>query len=62
MANCVECKAFFPIPENADDFKQGKGDCVREEKDEKGKFWLSKPVMSDMSADKCPYFMRKLAN
>jgi hypothetical protein len=62
MAICAECKSFFPIPENADDFEQGKGDCVREEKDEKGKYWLSKPVMGDMAADKCPYFMKKLAN
>ncbi|AGL00213.1 benzylsuccinate synthase gamma subunit family protein [Desulfoscipio gibsoniae] len=62
MANCAECKSFFPIPESEDDFEQGKGDCIREEKDPKGKFWLSKPVMSDMPADNCKYFTKKLAN
>ena len=40
MAACAECKSFFPVPENADDFAEGKGDCVREIKDEKGKYWL----------------------
>ncbi|KGP76076.1 benzylsuccinate synthase bssC [Desulfosporosinus sp. Tol-M] len=45
MATCAECKSFFSIPENADDFEPGKGDCVIEEKDEKGKFWLSKTTM-----------------
>ena len=62
MATCAECKAFFAIPENADDFEPSKGDCVREEKDQKGKYWLSKPVMGDMEADKCSYFIKKLAN
>jgi len=40
-------KNFFPIPEDADDFEPGKGDFVVEQKDEKGKFWLSKPVFAD---------------
>jgi hypothetical protein len=62
MSTCAECKAFFAIPENADDFKPGKGDCVREEKDQKGKFWLSKPVMGSASADSCKYFAKKIAN
>ncbi len=61
MATCAECKSFFTIPENADDYEQGKGDCVREEKDQKGKYWLSKPVMGGMSADNCSYFTKKLA-
>lgn len=62
MSTCAECKAFFAIPENADDFEPGKGDCVREEKDQKGKYWLSKPVMGDTAADKCKFFIRKLVN
>jgi len=59
MAACAECKAFFPVPENADDFAPGKGDCVREVKDEKGKYWLSKPVMGNMDTSKCPFFAEK---
>nr|AIS23707.1 4-isopropylbenzyl-succinate synthase gamma subunit [Thauera sp. pCyN2] len=42
--NCKVCSYFFPIPEDADDYATGKGDCVTEKEDEKGKFWLSKPV------------------
>jgi len=60
MVTCAECKSYFPIPESADDYKKGKGDCVREEKDQKGKYWLSKSVMGDMSADNCSYFSKKL--
>ncbi len=59
MVTCAECKSFFTIPENADDYEQGKGDCVREEKDQKGKYWLSKPVMGGMSADNCSCFTKK---
>jgi hypothetical protein len=62
MANCAECKSFYPIPVNANDFEKGKGDCVREEKDQKGKFWLSNPVMGDTAADNCSFFMKKPAN
>ena len=62
MSTCAECKAFFAIPESADDFEPGKGDCVREETDQKGKFWLSKPVMGDKPAEKCGFFVKKLVN
>jgi len=47
VATCAECKSFFSIPDNADDYEPGKGDCVIEEKDEKGTFWLSKTTMSE---------------
>ena len=57
MAACAECKSFFAVPENADDFAEGKGDCVREVKDEKGKYWLSKPTMENMV---CPFFAEKV--
>ena len=60
MAYCKECSYFSPIPENADDYVAGKGDCVREERDDKGKYWLSKPTGSDHEADKCEYFKKKL--
>jgi hypothetical protein len=59
MAQCNQCRTFFPVPENADDFKPGNGDCVREVKDEKGKYWLSKPVMASDLTDKCPNFAQK---
>lgn len=44
MATCKECQQFFALPEDADDYQQGKGDCVTQKEDEKGKYWLSKPV------------------
>ncbi len=56
MAICAECKSFFPVPDNADDYEPGKGDCVIEEKDEKGKFWLSK---STMGKEQCKNFKPK---
>ena len=42
-----ESKFFFPVPKDSDDYMAGKGDYVREIKDEKGKFWLSKCVFAD---------------
>lgn len=57
MANCGECAFFFPIPEDADDYEKGKGDCVTEKKDEKGKYWLSKPVFE--SNESCESFKKK---
>ncbi len=60
MANCAECKSFFPVPENADDYEPGKGDCVIDEKDEKGKFWLSKPVVGNSDAGQCKNFKQKM--
>jgi benzylsuccinate synthase len=51
VATCAECKSFFSVPEDADDFEPGKGDCVVEVKDEKGKYWLSKLTMSDKACN-----------
>lgn len=45
MTTCKECEFFSSIPENADDFEKNKGDCVTEKEDEKGKYWLSRPVL-----------------
>ncbi|MDA8234160.1 MAG: benzylsuccinate synthase gamma subunit family protein [Clostridia bacterium] len=59
MATCAQCRSFFLIPEDADDFEQGKGDCVRQEQDEKGKYWLSKPIMSHTLTDTCPHYKGK---
>lgn len=60
MAYCKECRFFFAIPEDADDYIEGKGDCVIEEKDEKGKYWKAKPVMIDNNADKCSNFNKRI--
>ena len=57
MANCVDCSFFFTIPEDADDYEKGKDDCVNEKKDEKGKYWLSKPVFE--SNETCETFKKK---
>jgi len=57
MANCVDCSFFFTIPEDADDYEKGKDDCVNEKKDEKGKYWLSKPVFE--SNETCESFKKK---
>ena len=53
MATCEECASFFAIPEGDLDYEKGKGDCVIEQQDQKGKFWLSKPVQgSDAACEK----------
>ena len=53
MATCDECASFFKIPEGDPDFEADKGDCVVQRQDQKGKFWLSKPVSaSDDSCDR----------
>ena len=62
MATCEKCRSFYPIPKDADDYAEGKGDCVRQEQDAKGKWFESKPVMGEMAADNCSRFTKKLAN
>lgn len=54
MTTCKECSFYFPVEENAGDFKQGKGDCVTQIEDAKGKYWLSKPTMNESPS--CPTF------
>ena len=54
MRACGNCRYFFPIPEDEYDYEFGKGDCVTEKKDEKGRFWLSKPVYESTAA--CTFF------
>lgn len=58
MATCGQCGFFFKIPEEAGDYEPGKGDCVTEKKDEKGKYWLSRPVF-DTGGEGCPLFEPK---
>jgi benzylsuccinate synthase/naphthyl-2-methylsuccinate synthase gamma subunit len=57
MSKCADCTFFFPVPEDADDYEKGKGDCVTEKKDEKGKYWLSKPMFEDMES--CDSFQKR---
>lgn len=57
LDTCKQCASFFPVPENADDFEAGKADCVLEKEDEKGKYWLSKPVFQDGA--RCAAFKTK---
>ena len=56
MAKCAECSFFNLVPKDADDFEPDKGDCVTEVKDEKGKYWLSKPIFGNM--DSCESFKK----
>ena len=60
MALCKECRYFFRIPEDADDFEKGKGDCVREQKDDKGKYWSARPVMDAQDVGSCESFAQKI--
>jgi len=54
MTTCKDCTYFFPVPENAGDFELGKGDCVTEKEDAKGKYWLSKPTTN--ASLSCPTY------
>ncbi|BBO81000.1 hypothetical protein DSCO28_15660 [Desulfosarcina ovata subsp. sediminis] len=56
MATCSDCTWFNRIGEEAGDYESGKGDCVSEHQDEKGNFWLSKPVFEGDGA--CPRFSK----
>lgn len=54
---CKQCANFFPIPAEADDYETGKADCVLEKEDEKGNYWLSKPVFENVT--ECDAFRTK---
>lgn len=59
MATCNECSFFFKISENDDDYEPGKGDCVTEKIDEKGKYWLSKTLFGN--SESCLNFKKLFA-
>jgi len=42
---------FKPLKETDLDYEPGKGDWFMEMEDEKGKFWISKPVYGDDEVD-----------
>ncbi len=44
MKTCESCSFYFAVPADAGDYEPGKGDCVTEKEDAKGKYWLSKPT------------------
>jgi benzylsuccinate synthase len=58
MAKCEQCSFFFEIPKDAGDYEAGKGDCVTAKKDEKGRYWLSKPVF--IATEACGEFQKKV--
>ena len=60
MRTCSMCKNWFPIPEKYPDYEEGKGDCVLEHEDDKGKWWTAKVVDGKNNADQCPHFSPKL--
>ncbi|WP_096700838.1 benzylsuccinate synthase gamma subunit family protein [Magnetospirillum sp. 15-1] len=52
MTSCNNCEFFNPVPKDADDYEAGKGDCVTEKADEKGRYWLSRPVFEGSASCK----------
>ena len=57
MGTCLGCQYFFPIAEGEDDYEAGKGDCVTQKEDEKGKYWLSKPVFE--TSERCTLYHKR---
>ncbi len=57
MSKCEECINYFAISEGSDDAESGKGDCVAEKKDDKGKYWTAKEMSKDMES--CPDFQAR---
>jgi len=57
MDTCNQCEFFSRLPKEADDYEPGKGDCVTEKLDEKGAYWLSKPVFE--GANTCASFHKR---
>ncbi|MBU3916438.1 benzylsuccinate synthase gamma subunit family protein [bacterium] len=54
MAECNECKHFFPLEED-----KSKGDCVRRQTDERQAYFFSKPVDTAVTAASCTSFMEE---
>ena len=59
MSKCEECTYFYSISEGSDNTGQGRGDCVTESKDEKGKFWRAREVSAD--SESCQSFKERQA-
>ena len=59
MAKCGKCAYFHRISDSEDDYEKDKGDCIIENKDEKGKFWTAKPVFDD--TESCNEFKKKIS-
>lgn len=56
MATCRGCECFFPVAQGEDDYELGKGDCVLQKEDEKGRYWLSKPVFE--TSERCDSYRK----
>jgi len=56
MATCQGCEYLFPVSEGESDFEPGKADCVLQKEDEKGKYWLSKPVFEN--SERCAHYQK----
>jgi hypothetical protein len=56
MTTCENCSFYFPVSENEGDYKPGRGDCVTEKEDAKGKYWLSRPTTN--ATHSCPTFKK----
>jgi len=54
MDTCQGCVNLFPVPEAEEDFQPGKADCVLQKEDEKGKYWLSKPIFEN--SERCSLY------
>lgn len=57
MSNCNQCDFFNPVPKDADDHEDGRGDCITQKADEKGVYWLSRPV--NQSSASCASFHKR---
>ncbi len=53
MAECNECKHFFPLEED-----KSRGDCVCRQIDERQAYFSSKPVKAEETAVNCTAFMK----
>ena len=54
MAECNECKSFFPLEDDA-----STGDCVRRVVDPRQAYYQAKPVEADNDAASCASFQKK---
>ncbi len=55
MAECNECKHFFPLDED-----KSMGDCVRRQTDDRQAYFFSKPVKAEETAASCSSFSEKM--
>jgi hypothetical protein len=54
MAQCKDCKSFFPFDEQAQ-----KGDCVRKVTDARQTYYTAKPTNAECDASQCQFLQKK---